>query len=97
VYDDNAQLLNASFMDYLIPTATDVPEIEISHEVTPSPLNPLGTKGAGEAGTIPVAALFAQAVEDALSIPRFEILEMPLSPNRLFELVAKCRAQGDFG
>ena len=97
VYDENAQLLNASFMDYLLPTASDVPDIETAHVETPSPLNPLGTKGAGEAGAIPVPALFAQAVEDALDLPGFEILEMPLSPNRLFELVTRHLAQGDFG
>ena len=87
VYDDNGQLLNGSFMDYLIPRATDMPlRIEIGHEVTPSPLNPLGSKGAGEAGAIPVPSLFAQAVEDALYDYDLEVLEMPLSPNRLFEL-----------
>ncbi|MEO1086346.1 MAG: molybdopterin cofactor-binding domain-containing protein, partial [Acidobacteriota bacterium] len=66
VYDGDGQLLNGSFMDYLLPTSTDVPPIEHDHVVTPSPLNPLGVKGAGEAGAIPVGALFAQAVEDAL-------------------------------
>jgi len=87
VYDDNGQLLNGSFMDYLIPRSTDMPRrIEIGHEVTPSRLNPLGTKGAGEAGAIPVPSLFAQAVEDALYDYDLEVLEMPLSPNRLFEL-----------
>ena len=55
--------------------------------MTPSPLNPLGTKGAGEAGAIPVPALFAQALEDALSDYDLEILESPLSPNRLYELL----------
>ncbi|HMB91285.1 MAG TPA: molybdopterin cofactor-binding domain-containing protein, partial [Rhodothermales bacterium] len=91
VYDDQAQLLNASFMDYLIPTATDVPHMETDHIETPSPLNPLGVKGAGEAGAIPVGALFAQAIEDALGDVdlgghNLKICEMPLSPNRLFEL-----------
>ncbi len=85
-FDDDGQLLNASFMDYLLPTALDVPRIETSHHVTPSPLNPLGVKGAGEAGAIPVGPLFAQAVEDALARPGFEILEIPLSPSRLWEL-----------
>ncbi len=65
-FDQDGQLLNASFMDYLLPTALDVPRIEIDHHVTRSPLNPLGVKGAGEAGAIPVGPLFAQAVEDAL-------------------------------
>ncbi len=87
VFDDNGQLLNASFMDFLLPTALDVPHIEIGHHETPSPLNPLGIKGAGEAGAIPTAALFAQAVENALGDDAPEILEIPLSPNRLFELV----------
>jgi carbon-monoxide dehydrogenase large subunit len=87
VYDDNAQLLNASLADYLIPTATEVPRIVVGHEETPSPLNPLGTKGAGEAGAIPVPALFAQALENALPEYNLEILETPLSPNRLFELI----------
>jgi len=90
-YDDNGQLLNASFMDFLLPTALDVPRVEVGHEETVSPLNELGTKGAGEAGAIPVGALFAQAVEDALAIPGFEILEIPLSPNRLWELSEEAR------
>jgi carbon-monoxide dehydrogenase large subunit len=87
VYDENGQLLNASFADYLIPSATEVPRMEVGHEVTPSPLNPLGSKGAGEAGAIPVPALFVQALEDALADLDLEILEAPLSPNRLFELL----------
>jgi carbon-monoxide dehydrogenase large subunit len=86
VYDDNGQLLNASFMDFLLPTALDVPRVEVGHEETSSPLNPLGTKGAGEAGAIPVGALFAQTVENALAIPGLEILEIPLKPSRLWEL-----------
>jgi carbon-monoxide dehydrogenase large subunit len=87
IFDENAQLLNASFADYLIPTACEVPRIEVEHHETPSPLNPLGTKGAGEAGAIPVPALFAQALENAFAEQGLEILEMPLSPNRLFELL----------
>ncbi|MCI0575520.1 MAG: xanthine dehydrogenase family protein molybdopterin-binding subunit [Chloroflexi bacterium] len=86
VYDENGQLLNGSFMDFLLPTALDVPRVEVGHEETPSPLNPLGIKGAGEAGAIPTGALFAQAVEDALE-NRVEILEIPLNPSRLWELV----------
>jgi CO/xanthine dehydrogenase Mo-binding subunit len=91
-FDEHGQLMSASLMDYLLPTATDVPRIETHHIETPSPLNPLGIKGAGEAGAIPVAALFAQAVEDALGLDGFELLEIPLSPNRLFELVTAHRA-----
>lgn len=95
VFDEGAQLLNASFMDYLLPTATDVPSIETEHVETPSPLNPLGVKGVGEAGAIPVGALFAQALEDALDIDGFEVREMPLSPNRLFELIRDARERGE--
>ncbi len=89
VYDDNGQLLNASLMDYLLPRSTDMPRrIEIAHLETPSPLNPIGSKGVGEAGAIPVPSAFAQAVEDALADYGVEILETPLSPNRLFELLS---------
>ena len=87
MYDESGQLLNASLMDYLLPTALDVPRIYADHVVTPSPLNSLGTKGAGESGAIPVGALFAQAIEDALWDREFEILEIPLSPARLWEIV----------
>ncbi len=87
IYDDNGQMLNASLMDYLIPTSMEVPHIDVGHIETPSPLNPLGTKGAGEAGAIPTGAAFAQAVEDALTDYDLEILEIPLSPNRLFEIM----------
>ncbi len=97
VYDQQGQLLNASFMDYLIPTATDVPQIETAHRETPSPYNPIGLKGVGEAGCIPTGAVFAQAVEDALAGFGLEITEIPLSPNRLFELIElgrQVRAKG---
>lgn len=87
IYDENGQLVNGSFIDYLLPTALDVPSVTVAHQVTPSPLNPLGVKGAGEAGAIPVGALFAQAVENALAGSGLEVLEIPLSPNRLWELV----------
>ena len=93
VFDENGQLQNASFMDYLLPTALDVPRIEIDHQETPSPLNPLGIKGAGEAGAIPVGPLFAQAVEDAIGEKDFEILRIPLNPSRLWEMVEAHRAR----
>jgi aerobic carbon-monoxide dehydrogenase large subunit len=88
VFDDNGQLLNGTLAGYLIPTAMDVPMIELAHTTTTSPLNPLGIKGAGEAGAIPVGPLFAQAIEDALGLPArgVELLEIPLSPDRLWAL-----------
>lgn len=88
VYDENGQLLNASLMDYLLPRSTDMPpRIEIGHLSTPSTLNPMGSKGVGEAGAIPTPAAFVQAVENALADYKLEILETPLSPNRLFEII----------
>jgi aerobic carbon-monoxide dehydrogenase large subunit len=87
-FDDQGQLQNASLADYLLPTALDVPRMTLDHTVTPSPLNPLGIKGAGEAGAIPVGPLIAQAIENALGpIHEIELLEIPLSPSRLFELI----------
>jgi aerobic carbon-monoxide dehydrogenase large subunit len=82
-YDADGQLRNASFMEFLIPYATEIPPIEIDHIETPSPLNPLGVKGAGEAGVIPVGAVLGSAIGEALGVP---ITEMPLSPLKLFEL-----------
>ncbi len=92
-FDENGALLNASLMDYLLPTASDVPNIVSDHIETPSPLNPLGVKGAGEAGAIPVGALFAQALDDAFRDIGLEVREIPLSPNRLFELVMEASAR----
>jgi carbon-monoxide dehydrogenase large subunit len=86
VYDDTGQLLTQTFMDYLLPTIAEVAPIEIRHLETPSPLNPLGLKGAGEAGVIPVPAVFASALDDALGT---RITEMPLSPARVRELAAQ--------
>ncbi len=83
VYDEAGQLLNASFMDFLMPYASEVPFIETDHLQTPSPLNPLGIKGAGEAGCIPVSAVIASALEDAEGFP---ITSMPISPAELWEL-----------
>jgi len=87
VFDEDGQLINGTLADYLLPTAVEVPRIEILHHVTPSPYNELGVKGVGEAGAIPVGALFAQAIEDALELPTrgIDILEIPLDPSHLWE------------
>jgi CO/xanthine dehydrogenase Mo-binding subunit len=91
VYDESGQLLNASFMDFLMPYASEVPFIETDHLETPSPLNPLGIKGAGEAGCIPVTAVIASAIEDAEGFP---ITSMPIAPVELWELRAR-HARGE--
>jgi CO/xanthine dehydrogenase Mo-binding subunit len=87
VYDRDGQLLTGSFMDFLMPTALEVPMMEIGHIETRSPLNPLGIKGVGEAGTIPVAPLVAEAIDDALAPFGVRVREMPLSPDRILELL----------
>jgi len=82
--DANGQPLSASFMDYLLPTAEEVPDVELLlTEDAPSPLNPLGVKGAGEGGTAAVGAAIANAVSDALGA---EVTRLPLSPQRVVEL-----------
>ena len=94
VYDDNGQLQTATFMDYTIPTAVDLPDYEVGHHVTPSPSNPLGMKGAGESGiTGPVPAVVS-AVVDALAQTgvRLNILETPLTPNRVWRVIQEARA-----
>jgi CO/xanthine dehydrogenase Mo-binding subunit len=90
-YDVDGQPLATSFMDFLMPTAGEIPPIEIVHSETPSPLNPLGIKGAGEAGAIPVPALLAEAIDDALRPFGVRVREMPLDPARLRALIAQAR------
>lgn len=86
-YDPDGQLRNASFMDFLIPYATEVPPMRVEHLETPSPLNPRGIKGAGEAGCIPVPALTAAAIDDALVELGVTVTEMPLDPCALKALI----------
>jgi carbon-monoxide dehydrogenase large subunit len=87
LYDDDAQPLGVNFGEYLLPLATDMPPIEVHHSQTPSPLNPLGLKGAGEGGTIPAIAAIIAAVENALAPFDVTISEAPISPQRIVELV----------
>src|SRR5213594_486938 len=86
VYDDSGQPLTTTFMDFLMPTALEIPEIEIGHIETPSPLNALGIKGVGEAGAIPVPA-----IDDALAPLGVRVREMPLDPDRLRRLIEQAR------
>jgi carbon-monoxide dehydrogenase large subunit len=93
VYDDYGQLLSASFMDYLFPQASDMPDkFEINHMITPSPLNPLGIKGVGEAGVIATPACFMQALEDAINIKGMEIVESSISPSKLYHYMEKAKS-----
>ena len=87
LYDDNAQLLSSSFMEYALPKADSLPSFEIDHTVTPSPHNPLGVKGIGEAGCIASTAAVANAVNDALEPFGIRHLDMPLSPPRIWKAI----------
>jgi carbon-monoxide dehydrogenase large subunit len=90
IYDEDGQLLAGSFADYLLPTASDFPTIRaVALEERPSPTNPLGAKGAGEGGIIPVAGVIANAVAAALGSLGVEPRELPLSPPRVWELINK--------
>ena len=94
-YDDNAQLLTGSLADYLMPTASDFPTIRgFVMESHPSPINPLGAKGAGEGGIISVGGVMTNAVADALSSLGVEPRDLPLTPSRVWQLVQDARHNG---
>lgn len=84
IYDDDGQLLNGSYMDYTMPRADDLPSFEVDRTVTPCPHNPLGVKGAGEAGTIGSTPAVVNAVLDALSDYNISDIRMPLTPERVW-------------
>lgn len=86
VYDDNGQLLSGELMDYAVPKASMMPWIESSHTVTPSPVNPLGVKGVGEAGTIGCSPAIVNSVVDALAPLGVKHLDMPLSPEKIWRV-----------
>jgi carbon-monoxide dehydrogenase large subunit len=87
VYDDNGQLLSGTMMDYAIPKATSFPMYELDRTVTPCPFNPMGLKGVGEAGTIASTPAIMNAIVDALSPLGVEHLDMPATPQRLWQIV----------
>jgi aerobic carbon-monoxide dehydrogenase large subunit len=87
VYDSAGNLLTSTFADYLIPSAAEVPNITTDHTVTPSPSNPMGVKGVGEAGTIGAAQAVINAIVDALSPLGVTDIEMPASPQRVWETI----------
>jgi aerobic carbon-monoxide dehydrogenase large subunit len=83
-YDSNGQLLTGSMLDYVVPTSEQAPAYETSHTYTPSPVNPLGVKGIGEAGTIAASAAVVNSVVDALAHLGVRHLDMPLKPERVW-------------
>jgi carbon-monoxide dehydrogenase large subunit len=84
VYDRDAQPVTTSFADYLMPVAPSLPDIEVHHIQTPSPVTPLGMKGLGEGGAIGPAAAIANAVANALGVP---VQETPITPDRVLALI----------
>ena len=89
VHDDNGQLVTTTFMDYLLPTATDVPDIVIEHLKTPSDLVPGGIKGMGESAMISAPAAVVGAVNDALAPLDIFITQYPISPERVFDALER--------
>jgi aerobic carbon-monoxide dehydrogenase large subunit len=92
VYDDEGQLLSGTLMDYVVPSACEIPTMEVHHVETPSPVALGGFRGMGEGGTIGAPAAIANAVTDALAPLQIEIAELPVTPERLFRLIGAARA-----
>ncbi len=95
VYDSNGQPLAGTFVDYLLPTSLDVPAVESAVvDLAPSPRNPLGVKGAGEIGIVATGAALSNAVSQALSSLGIQVHDLPLSPDRLRDLIRGTRTAG---
>jgi carbon-monoxide dehydrogenase large subunit len=90
-YDAEGQLVTGTFVDYALPTAAELPSFETDRTVTPSPVNPLGAKGVGEAGTIAASAAVTNAVIDALRPLGVNYINMPLSPMRVWEAIQEAK------
>jgi carbon-monoxide dehydrogenase large subunit len=93
IHDEAGQILNASYMDYYLPGSMEVPRMDVAHVETPTPLNPLGCKGAGEGGTIPSPTAVALAVQDALSDLNVKVDRLPISPETLLRLIEEAKGQ----
>ncbi|MGH2479201.1 MAG: hypothetical protein ACRDHW_06065 [Ktedonobacteraceae bacterium] len=91
-YDVSGQVLSATLMDYAVPIAKDLPPFELTLTETPSPLNVLGVKGAGEAGTVAAPVAVANAVIDALLPLGITSLDVPLTPQAVWQAIQKARA-----
>ena len=92
-YDEQANFLSQSLMDYCMPSAVQIPPVAIAHLYTPSPLNPLGVKGLGEGGAMAPPPAIANAVEDALRSKGVRIDRTPITPSRLAELLRRAATQ----
>ncbi len=94
VYDENGQLVTGTFVDYALPTANEIPSFETDRTETPSPVNSLGVKGIGEAGTIAASPAVVNAVIDALRPVGVSFINMPLTPMRVWEAIEEARGRG---
>jgi carbon-monoxide dehydrogenase large subunit len=92
-YDDNAQPITITLADYLLPTAAEVPHIDVKLLEFPSPLNPLGVKGVGESGSVPAAAAIASALENALEPFGIKIVQVPITPGALHKMLQQARTR----
>jgi carbon-monoxide dehydrogenase large subunit len=92
VYAEDGQMLTPTFVEYLVPSAADVPEMTLSRTTTPSPSNPLGVKGIGEAGTIGASAAIVNAAVDALSGLGVRHIEMPMQPARIWNVIQEAKS-----
>ena len=90
-YDENAQPITSTLADYLLVSATEMPPVALGHRESPSPLNPLGVKGVGECGVVPIAAALASAIEDALSPYHVRITRTPITPADIVALIAEAK------
>jgi carbon-monoxide dehydrogenase large subunit len=94
VYDEDGQLVTSTFVDYALPTAAELPSFETDRTETPSPVNQLGVKGVGEAGTIAASPAVVNSVIDALRPLGVEYIDMPLTPMRVWEAIQAAQGQG---
>ena len=98
VYDADGQLLTTTFLDYLLPSATDIPDIEVAHLETPSAFTPNGMKGMGESGAIAPGPVIAAAVEDAIRpFGHAFVNELPITPERVCAWIDQARARAAEG
>jgi carbon-monoxide dehydrogenase large subunit len=97
LYDDSGQMRTGTLTDYLVPTANEIPSLELDRTVTPSPTNELGVKGIGEAGTIASSIAVINAVCDALSPFGIKHVDMPATPDRVWGMIQATRATSHDG
>jgi carbon-monoxide dehydrogenase large subunit len=96
-YDDAGQPLTATFMDYTLPTAVELPSLEVGHQVTPAPFTPLGTKGIGESGVGGTLGSLCSAIENALPELDLHLTELPLTPSRVWAAIQDAKAAARAG